>query len=481
MSNVADIPPAAPAPPPSDLIWMSAAEMTRRFADRTLSPVEVASAVLDRIVGLNEKLNAFCLVDGGGALSMAEASEARWRAEDPLGPLDGVPISVKDVVLARGWPTLRGSLAVDAAQVWDQDSPVVARLRDSGAVLLGKTTTPEFGWKAVTDSPLTGITRNPWDSSKTPGGSSGGASAAIAAGMGPLAIGSDGGGSIRIPASFAGCYGIKPTFGRIPAWPFSPFGTLSHHGPLSRTVADAATFLQVTAQPDSRDWYALPPTGDDFTADLSAGVEGLRIAFSPTLGGAQVDPEVAAAVAVAARQFAEMGAHVEEDEPAFGGVPHVLDIYTKHWYAGAAKLYREMDADAQARVDPGLREVAEAGDAYSLATYQDAVEARQTLGSVANAFLEEYDLLLTPTMPIAAFEAGHEVPPGSGMPRWPLWSPFSYPFNLTQQPAATIPCGLTDAGLPIGLQIVGSLFGERLVLRASAAYERASPPPRCPV
>ncbi len=475
------MPPSVPAPPPSDLIWMSATEMTRRFADGTLSPVEVATAVLDRIVALNEDLNAFCLVDGGGALETARAAEARWRAGEQLGPLDGVPVSVKDVVCAKGWPTLRGSLTVDPDQDWDFDSPSVARLREGGAVLLGKTTTPEFGWKGVTDSPLTGVTRNPWDLEKTPGGSSGGASAAVTTGMGPLAIGSDGGGSIRIPASFTGCYGIKATFGRVPHWPFSPFGTLSHVGPLSRTVADAAAFLQVTAQPDARDWYALPPAPGSLGPPVEDQVKGLRVAFSPTLGGAEVDPQVAALVARAAARFAELGAAVDEDEPDLGGVGHVLDVFTKHWYAGAAKLCRGIPEASRGKLEGGLQEIVAAGSAYSLAEYQDAVAAREAIGCAANAFFERYDLLLTPTMPIPAFQAGLEVPEGSGMPRWTTWSPFTYPFNLTQQPAASIPCGLTDGGLPVGLHIVGPRFGEAPVLRASAAFEAACPAPRCPL
>ncbi|HSA90126.1 MAG TPA: amidase family protein, partial [Burkholderiales bacterium] len=236
-----------------DLCALSAAELLDGFRKKTLSPVEVTRAVLKRIEALNPVFNAFNLVDPEEAISLAKASEARWKSGQPKGLLDGVPVSIKDLLLTKGWPTLRGSKTIDPKGPWNDDAPATARLREHGAVLLGKTTTPEFGWKGVTDSPLTGITRNPWNKEKTPGGSSGGAAAAVAAGMGPLAVGTDGGGSIRIPASFTGVFGIKPSFGRVPAWPLSPFGTVAHVGPMTRSVTDAALMLNALALPDARD------------------------------------------------------------------------------------------------------------------------------------------------------------------------------------------------------------------------------------
>ncbi|MCA8930479.1 MAG: amidase, partial [Alphaproteobacteria bacterium] len=215
----------------------------------------------------------------------AEASTVRWTKGEPLSPLDGVPVAVKDLLLTRGWPTLRGSLTVDPAGPWDVDAPAVARLKEGGAVLIGKTTTPEFGWKGVTDSPLTGISRNPWNPEKTCGGSSGGAAAALVARFCPLALGSDGGGSIRMPAHFCGVYGLKPSFGRVPAYPVSLFGTLSHIGPMARTVDDAALLLDAIAGPDARDWFALPPE-EGFAADKGDDMRGKRIAYSPRLGWA---------------------------------------------------------------------------------------------------------------------------------------------------------------------------------------------------
>jgi len=462
---------------PTRIEKMSAIELLSRYRRKTLSPVEATKAILAQIDRHNPTFNAYCLVDHAAALKAARASEKRWLKGKPVGPLDGVPIGIKDLMLTKGWPTLRGSKSTDPKQAWDEDAPSTQRLREAGAVLLGKTTTPEFGWKGVTDSPLTGITRNPWNKSVTPGGSSGGASAALAAFMGPMMTGSDGGGSIRIPAAFTGIYGIKGTFGRVPAYPASPFGTVSHIGPMTRTVADSALMLTVMAQPDWRDWYQLDNRGADYSSGLDKGVKGLRIGYSPDLGYAQVDPEVAKAVAAGAKLLQRLGARVEEVDPS-GGTSVFKDshsYFTVHWFAGAANLLSRFPARQRKAMDPGLQEVAEIGGRYSLLEYFAAVKRREELGQAMNRFHEKFDLLLTPAMPIPAFEAGREVPPGSKLKRWTEWTPFSYPFNLTRQPAASIPCGFTKSGLPIGLQLVGPLYGESVVLRASRAFERAQP------
>ncbi|NIA70190.1 amidase [Pelagibius litoralis] len=455
-----------------DIAMLTAETLLAAFRAGELSPVDATRAALDRIERFNTKLNAFNLVDPEGALAAAGESQERWRLGVPRGRLDGCPVSIKDLLLTQGWPTLRGSKAIDRQQDWDEDAPAVARLKEHGAVLLGKTTSPEFGWKGVTDSPLDGITRNPWNPATTPGGSSGGAAAAVAAGMGPLALGTDGGGSVRIPAGFTGIYGLKPSFGRIPAYPLSPFGTVSHIGPMTRSVADAALLLSVLAEPDPRDAYGLPYDGSDYQQGLDDGIEGLRVAFSPSLGGHQVDPEVAALVAKAAWAFADLGAKVELAEPDLSGSDQVFRCL---WYAGAANLMRRFDAAAQEEMDPGFREIAAEGARYSLLDYLAAVGRREELTVATNLFHTDYDLLITPSLPIEAFDAGVEVPAGRAMTRWPDWTPFSYPFNLTQQPAASLPCGLTAAGLPIGLQIVGPRYADALVLRASRAFEAAFP------
>jgi aspartyl-tRNA(Asn)/glutamyl-tRNA(Gln) amidotransferase subunit A len=455
-----------------DLCSLSAADLLAAYRARTLSPVEVLRAVLSRVEALNPVLNCFNLLDEKAGFAAARASEARWRNGEPMGLLDGVPTSIKDIILTKGWPTLRGSKTVDPKGPWNDDAPAVARLREAGAVLFGKTTTPEFGWKGVTDSPLTGITRNPWNPKKTPGGSSGGSAAAVAAGMGPLTVGTDGGGSIRIPCAFTGLFGIKPTFGRVPAWPLSPFGTVAHLGPMTRTVTDAALMMNVLTQPDARDWHGLPYDKRNYLHGLEEGVTGLRIAYSANLGYAKVDREIAALVKQAARVFEDLGAKVEEADPGF---VDQQDVFTLHWFPGAAYVVRGIPPAKRKLMDKGLLQVARAGEKITMQQYQDAVAKRGALGILMNRFHEKYDLLLTPTLPLPAFDAGKEVANVVKERRWTDWTPFSYPFNLTQQPAASIPCGLTKAGLPAGLHIVGPKYGDALVLRAARAYETAKP------
>ena len=454
----------------TELVFTPATELVRLFRAGELSPVEATVAALAQIEAHDEAVNAFCLVDGEGALAQARASEQRWRGGRPLGAVDGVPTAIKDLLLTRGWPTLRGSRAIDPHQDWNEDAPSVARLREQGAVLLGKTTTPELGWKGVTDSPLTGVTLNPWDRTRTAGGSSGGSAAAVALGMCQLAIGTDGGGSIRIPAGFCGIVGFKPTYGRVPLWPASPFGTLAHAGPMTRTVADAALMLDVIAQPDARDWSALPPAAESYLAGLDAGIDGVVAAFSPDLGHAIVYPEIAAAVEAAAGAFEQLGARVESVEL---DLADAVAAFKPLWYAGAATAV-EAFSDTSL-LDPGLVEVAHAGARLSATEYVAATVRRAELGSALGRFHERYDLLLTPTVPIPAFGAGRDVPEGWEEASWASWTPFSYPFNLTQQPAVTVPCGFTATGLPIGLQIVGPRHADALVLRAAHAYQKAHP------
>ena len=456
----------------SDLTQCTATELVDLYRCGDVSPVEATVAVLERIERLNPLLNCFVLVDADAALAAARASEARWLADETQGPLDGVPVSIKDLILTRGWPTLRGSRTVDSDQSWDVDAPVVARLRESGAVLLGKTATPEFGCKAETNSPLTGITRNPWDTTKTPGGSSGGTAAAVAAGLGPLSVGTDGAGSVRIPAAFCGNFGLKPSFGRVPLYPSSPFGTVSHVGPHAMSVSDAALMLNVMQRPDARDWSALPLTDTDHLVGLDDGVVGLRIAYSPTLGYASnVDPEIAAAVDDAVGILAELGARVEAVDPGFDDP---LEITTGLWFSGAWTLWNQLSAAQQAVTDPDFAAEARLGEPLSNLEVQRLVLRRGELGSTMRQFMEHYDLLVTPSVAVPAFEArpaGHRPLDPTSMLGW---TPFSYPFNLTQQPACTIPCGLTKAGLPIGLQLVGPMFADSLVLRAGAGLRDGS-------
>ncbi|MCL7377596.1 amidase [Streptomyces sp. 35G-GA-8] len=472
---------------PTRLTDLTARQLLAGYERGDFSPLDATRAVLDRIEAVQPLVNAFVRVDAEAALAQAEASTARWRGREPRGLLDGVPVSVKDIFLQRGSPTLRGSRTVRAEGAWDEDAPAVARLREHGAVLVGKTTTPEFGWKGVTDSPLSGVTRNPYDPSRTSGGSSGGSAAAVALGAGPLSIGTDGGGSVRIPASFCGIFGFKPTYGRVPLYPSSPFGTLAHAGPMTRDAADAALLMDVIGGADWRDWSQLAPApslyaaltgGAGRTGAEGAGagaVKGLRIAYSPTFGNqVPVRPAVASAVRRAVGRLAELGAYIEEADP---DITDPVEAFHTLWFSGAARLVQPFGAEQRQLLDPGLREIVALGERYSALDYLAAVDARMELGRRFGRFHESYDLLVTPTLPITAFEAGRETPRGSGQRRWTGWTPFTYPFNLTQQPAASVPCGVDEDGLPIGLQLVAARHADALVLRAAhALYESGAAP-----
>jgi aspartyl-tRNA(Asn)/glutamyl-tRNA(Gln) amidotransferase subunit A len=460
----------------ADVARMNAAELSAAYAAKTLSPVEAAKALLARIEKLDASLNAFCLVDAPAALAQAQASESRWMKNAPLSALDGVPVAIKDLLLTRGWPTLRGSRAIDPKQNWNDDAPAVARLREAGAVLLGKTTTPEYGWKGVTDSPLRGVTRNPHDLQKTPGGSSGGSVAALAAGLAPLALGTDGGGSIRIPASFSGVFGLKPTYGRVAAYPLSPFGTLAHVGPMSRDVTGSAMLLDIISRPDARDPHALPPASQSFAAHLNEDVRGKRIAFSPTMGFAKnIDDEVAALAAAAAKRFEGLGAMVEQIDPPLHEAGDPKADFRVLWWSGAGYLFGKAPEETKAKFDPGFRAMVEEGAAIPLRRFQEATMARLSYASAMRQFMEKFDFLLTPAVAVPAFEVEKISPwPDDGF-AWLSWTPFTLPFNLTQQPAASIPCGVTRAGLPVGLQIAGKMYDDQGVLAAARAYERADP------
>ena len=460
----------------NDIIWMSAANLVRRYADGSISPVEATRAVLKRIDAKNPEINAYCHVDGASALADARASEARWRARKPLSSIDGVPTGIKDLILARGWPTLRGSKTTDPSGPWNDDAPATARLREAGAVLLGKTCTPETGWKGVTDSPLTGITRNPWNPALTPGGSSGGASAALASGMGALQVGTDGGGSIRIPNAFTATTGIKAHVGRVPAWPLSPMGNVAHVGPMARSVEDVAIMLDVLSRPDPRDWSALPPIEPGYFASLKRGIKGLRVAYSPRLGYLPyVDAEVDAAVKKAARVFSDLGASVEAADPGF---PDCGPLFATHWFATARNVFGKLPPEKYALLDPGLKASCEHAARYTVGDFLDYQQGRVQVGETMKRFNQRYDLLITPATALPAFAVGRvapDLPAGvtSSAADWTWWTPFSYPFNLTQQPAMSVNCGFTASGLPIGLQIVAPAYREELALAAAYAFEQS--------
>lgn len=457
------------------LLALSMSELLAGFRAQRLSPVDFAEATLRQIDGEEPGLNAFVLRETRDTvLAQARAAEGRWLRGEPKGALDGVPITVKDSLLARGWPTRFGSLSTSDAPA-EEDAPAVARAREAGAIIVGKTTTPEFSWKAVTDSPLTGISRNPWNLDVTPGGSSGGAAAAVAAGQAVASIGTDAGGSVRIPASFCGVVAMKATRGRVPAYPPSFVWTMGHVGPIARTVQDLALMLDVMSQPDARDWNALPPPGESYAAAPSTveAVKGLRVAYCPAFGKAKVDPEVAELVRRATVRFAELGAHVEQVEAP---LPNAHEDFTVYYTTCIGRSLQHLPTDAEAKRDAGLAKVIEASRAISRERFLAAYEFQIRISREARLFHQRYDLLLTPTMAVPPFTAGRLSPDGYDQDDWLSWSPFTYPFNMSGQPAMSVNCGFTASGLPVGLQLIGPMYGEALLLRAARAFESSMQP-----
>lgn len=451
-------------------------ELAAAYADRSISPVEVLDAHLAVIESLDPGLGAFVLVDAERARAAARASEDRWHRGQALGPLDGVPTSIKDLSLVRGWPTRKGSLATSDAPD-TEDSAVVARLEEAGAVLVGKTTTPELGWKGLCDSPLTGDTRNPWDTSRTPGGSSGGAAVAAVTGMSVLNVGSDGGGSIRMPSAFCGAFGLKATHAFVPLYPPGGSGLLSHVGPITRTVRDCARMMAAIAVPDAREIYPTQHDPRSWVDGIEDGVAGMRVAFSPAYGHAQVDPEIADAVARTVDLLADLGAEVTLADP---DLPDCREAFLVLWDAAMGRILDGLTDAQRERCDPGLVETWRRGrelSAYDVMA-ADAVRAQTTLAM--NRVLESHDLLVSPTVPLVAFPLGSDVADPATQRHWVDWTPFTYPVNLSRHPAAAVPVGLSREGLPMSMQIVGRHFDDRRVLRAARAVERAQPFPRLP-
>jgi aspartyl-tRNA(Asn)/glutamyl-tRNA(Gln) amidotransferase subunit A len=427
-------------------------------------------STLQRAKRLQPHLNFLVLLDADGARAAARAAEARWQKGEPLSPLDGVPTSIKDTTNVKGWPTRLGSHATDETPVAD-DAPIVGRFRAAGMVILGKTTTPEFGWKALTDSPLQGTTRNPWNLKHTPGGSSGGASAMTAAGVAPFNHGNDGGGSIRIPAAHTGLVGLKPSYGRIAQYPAeSPFSDVVSQGVLARSVLDTALALNVAAGPDPRDWRSLPADPRDHTVGLEDGVRGWRIGLSLDFGHVKADPEVCELVAAAAKRFEALGAHVEDVGPL---IDPLQQSFEPLWIGSFATRLKQIPTQLQAKLDPGFRAAAEKGMAITLADYARSYEAKSKLARELALWHQKYDLLLAPVTPTAA-PTVETLYNSDAFPRWTKGAPYTLPCNLTGQPSASMPAGLTQAGLPVGIQLIGPPRADHRVLQAMRAYESAA-------
>ena len=457
----------------TDLATASAVEMAAMVRGKRASPVEITEAVLARIALKEPALNAFAALDAERALAAARAAEAAVMQGAVLGPLHGVPVTIKDIQAVEGLPTRRGSRLSDPTPATG-DAPLVARLRAAGAIILGKTTSTEQGWTAVSSSPLTGHTHNPWVPGMTAGGSSSGAAALCGAGCGPLHLGTDGAGSIRLPAHFCGAVGFKPTYGRVPYVPVPNNGALSHAGPITRSVADAALMFSVLAGPHPLDLTTLP---DRFAPEVPpGGLAGLRIAYSPDLGHARVDPEVAALVAAALPALEAAGARVEQVTPPWGKEGPALE---RDLWGGAMRAFLGADAAAEAAMDPGLVACTRDFAGFSFMQAHAAQGRRFAYAGAVNAWFAAagFDLLVTPSASVAAFPVGLQRPPHWDPHAWDwlVWAEFSYPFNLSHGPAISVPCGVTAGGLPVGLQFAGPRLADSLVLRAAAGFLEARP------
>jgi aspartyl-tRNA(Asn)/glutamyl-tRNA(Gln) amidotransferase subunit A len=456
----------------TDPALMSAEALLAHYASGRLSPVEALQAITERIVRHNPAVNAFAVLNPR-ALQAAGESAQRWRAGRPLGALDGVPCTVKDLVDLAGFPTRRGSRTTSAEPVAD-DAPAVLGLKAAGAVILGKTTTTEFGWKTPGDCPLHGITRNPFDVRRSPGGSSSGAAAAAAAGFGPLHLGTDAGGSIRIPAAWCGAVGLKPSFGRVPQWPIGAFGAVAVAGPITRTVRDAALMLSALARFDGRDPFSLPDDPRDWRHDIDQGVAGLRISVLRRPGfDAPVDADGVAAVEQAAAMLADAGAEIEEEDP---GLPDISATFARVWGVALAVLAESLSAEKRALLDAGIEQVAAEQAGMSATALMQVEAARIDAAHRMARFHRRFDLVLCPTVP--------GPPPLADDPTIePLhalmrdWAPWTALFNLTRQPAITVPMGVTGMGLPRSVQLAAALYRDDLVLRAARVLERAMPFP----
>lgn len=468
----------------NEICRMDAVTLAATIRSKNLSPVEVVDAVIARMEKLEPILHAFCTPTPELARSTAKNLEKDIMAGRPVGPLAGVPVGIKDLVCTKGIKTVSGSWAY-ADFVPDEDDVVVERLKDAGAVILGKTNVPEFGYSGVGHNPVFATTRNPWNTDLTPGGSSAGSGAAVASGMGPFAIGSDGGGSIRIPSAHSGLYGMKASMGRVPLYPgvkderypgVSSWESLEHIGPMARTVADAALMLSVIAGPDDRDRHTLPKEeGFDWMKSLKGDLKGLKVAYTLDWGGyAPVDKRVRKVVTEAIKVFeSDLGCVVEEANPGWN------NPYQAFWGMVARETdlrgMREMEKKLGDRMTPHVREFLKTD--WTAEQFTDAMVQRKAVNNKMWRFMRKYDLLLTPTLAVPPFEVGIQGPTViDGKEVEPFeWLHFTYPLNLTGQPAATAPAGWTDDGLPVGLQIIGRHLGDALVLRASACFEAARP------
>ena len=452
-----------------DIYWMDAVALAQEISEKKLSPVEVVNSFFERIGKINPKINAYITLMVDSALAEAKKAEDSMMKGEELGPLHGVPVSIKDLIFTKGVRTTMGSKLLEDF-VPQEDAVQVERLKKAGAIILGKTNTPEFGLKMLTDNRIFGFTRNPWNLERSPGGSSGGAAAAVASGLGPLAAGSDGGGSIRIPSSCCGVFGIKPQLGRVPRYPiFHGAEILTHEGPITRSVRDAALMLDVISGIHWGDVYSIPAPEESFFKSMNSGIKGMKIAWSPDLGYAQVETEVRDICEQAVSKFTGIGAVVEEAHPEIDNPEsYHATIYTVDHLA-VLSSFGPVDEIVD-KVDPLTATILYVAEDIKATEYAKAMFSRQELAVKLGEFFQVYDVLLTPTLAAPPPPIDFDDPAG-----FLRWLPFILVFSLTGQPAASIPAGWTRDGLPVGLQIIGRPYDEMTVLKAASAFEEVSP------
>ena len=459
-----------------EICYMSACNMAEKIRTQEISSLEITETIIERIQKINPIINAYCTTTFEIAKEMAKKADERVKKGEKMGTINGIPTSLKDIIETEGIKTTYGSKMYENFAP-EEDAIVVKRLKDAGCVIMGKTNTPEFAFSGITDNPVFGVSKNPWNLERTTGGSTGGGAAAIASGLGPLAVGTDAGGSIRIPSALCGIYGLKPSFGRVPTYPYVILHsrTINHYGPLVRYVEDAALMLDVMKGPDDNDRLSLPDQNISYLDSIDNKSNKLKIGYSLDLGYAKVlDPDVEKCVLNSIDKFEQFGWTTEQAKIKIRKAEMAFyTLYTVDFGYDLKPKFKEW----KDKIDPDLLKLAEGGLGYSGIDVMRAMDQRRIIYDTINSFFKEYDILITPTTAIPAFELGIMYPPViNGKNVSPTgWQPFTLPFNLTGHPAGTVPCGWSSEGLPIGMQIVGKRFDELTVLQVSKAFQDIAP------
>ncbi len=460
-----------------DLWKYSGNDLIKFYKSRKLSPVDVVFSVLEQIKKYNNKLKAFVHINEEIIEKEAKASESRWFKGNPLGLIDGVPISIKDLLITKDYPTRRGSFIESLPTKSDKDAPVVKKILEQGGIVLGKTATPEFGHKGTTQSKRYGATLNPWDPELNSGGSSGGSACAVASGMGPLSIGTDGGGSVRIPCSFCGLFGHKPTFGKVPAYPISPFGTVANIGPISRTVADGGLLMNVIAKPDNDDWYSLPDDKVNYNEFNLNDVKNLKIGVFKYWGMKNFFNHISLENSIDVvyenifKELKKAGLQLTFDSKIIWP-NNPADIFKIMWYVGAANLSKKIDKEEFSKIDENFLKFIDEGNKFSVFDFLAAEARRAENATYLSNLFEKFDVLIGPTMPVLPLECDDVIPKNYESKDLFSWTPFTYPFNLTKHPSSTINCGFSSSGLPIGIQVVAPHYEDKRCFQVSAYLEK---------